>query len=233
MSDTHTNPTDPTLASRDRRAGPISDGEWQVALETLREHGPEKAKLVFARGRVASDGRPSRVRTLADFLERSPAKRAEWEDALAEFVATFVSEAHKSALTPEVIERYDRKTGTLIERRVSRRDMNWMLIHVLRKLDPESWSERRRVAVDGKVEHSHTLSDGHTYRLAASDVLGLSPSDQSDLFRLLDLIEQNRAPAVQPQESEHELIDEPEPPRQLPPPEATTREVNGGGARGA
>jgi hypothetical protein len=227
MSDTPDNSA-PVLATRDHRAGPITDGEWAVVLATLAEHGPEAAKLVIARGRVTARGVPSRVRTLADLLERDPRKRDEWETALGEFVSRFVAEAQKSALTPEVIERFDRKTGQLVERRVSRRDMNWMLIHVLRKLSPD-WREQKRLAVDGKVEHSHTLgTSSHVYQLTAADVLALPEADQSELFRMLEQVEQNRAAAARP-EPRYELIDEPQRASESLALEAVSRPADGGG----
>lgn len=186
---------------------PVTDAEWQTVIDTLTADGPEAAKLVLARGRTQSDGRPARVSTLRDILGRDPIKRQQWDDALDAFIARFVAEAHKSAVTPEVIERYDRKTGALVERRTSRRDMNWMLIHVLRKLAPDEWGERKRVAVDGQIQHTHNLNAPTGFVLRPEDIALLPAEDAGQLLELLYRVEDLKLE----NESGHkrELIDAP------------------------
>jgi hypothetical protein len=182
------NPTPDVPAPR--RAGPITPGEWSAVLNELRTKGPDAAKVLLARGRTQADGRPARTRTLWDALQREPYK-SEWEEALAEFVSKFSDWMHESALKPEIVRRYDRKTGALIEERTSRRDANWAALMVLRRYSPE-WRERKAVTVDGQIEHQHqhALTGPDIYTLSGADVLGaLTPSEQQALFALLEKVE--------------------------------------------
>jgi hypothetical protein len=184
----------------------LDDAEWQAVIDTLRSDGPEAAKLVLARGRTQADGRPARVSTLRDVLGRDPIKRQQWDDAMDEFIARFVAEAHKSAVTPEVIERYDRKTGALVERRTSRRDMNWMLIHVLRKLDP-AWRDQKSVTVEGQVQHRHSLDAPSGFVLRPDDIALLPAEDAGKLLELLYRVEDLKL--EDQNEHKRELIDAP------------------------
>lgn len=209
------------------RRGPITDAEWAVILDTLRQHGPDSAKLVLAQGRTQSDGRPARVRTLEELLKRDPAKRNEWEQAEREFLSQFVQVLHTSARTPEVVRRFDRKTGTLIEERVSRRDMNWAALMVLRRYDP-AWREQKRTTIDGQIQHdhAHTLGTRHDqYVIGAEDVSALPADLQGPLLEALALIEENRQAL---KENPHRVIIATERPRELP---AATEETGQGDAR--
>lgn len=198
MSDTSPQPAPPTVATPNLasaplttrsapRAGAITPEEWALCLELLREKGPDAAKVMLSRGRRTADGRTARSRTLHDLIQREPYK-GEWDAALAEFVSKFSNWMHESALKPEVVERYDPKTGNLVERRTSRRDANWAALMVLRRYSAE-WRDRKALTVDGEVKVNHTADSGTAYRITASEVLALEPGEQDALFALLEKIE--------------------------------------------
>jgi hypothetical protein len=198
-----------------QRRGPITDAEWDIILDTLRQHGPDSAKLVLAQGRTQADGRPARVRTLEGMLDRDPIKRQQWEDAERSFLSQFVQVLHTSARTPEVVRRFDKKTGTLIEERVSRRDMNWAALMVLRRYDP-AWREQKRTTIDGQLKHDHSHSLGNRpdqYVVGPEDVMSLPPSIQSQLLEALAMIEENR---LTEKENPRHVINQSKRPCELP-----------------
>lgn len=224
MSDTHNtmstetpNPT-PTGASRG-----VTPALWAAILEAGRKGGLLAARLVYARGRpTQADGRPAGTRGLDAILQREPFK-SEWQRAEDEFLSQFVDLAHKAATTTDVVERYDPKTGRLVERREDSRNRNWMLIQTLRRYSPD-WREQKRVAVDGQIQHTHSLgARPDQYILTGEEVLSsLEPHEQEALFALLEKVEAHR---MENRNGKRELIDEPKPARRLPPPQSEGGEV--------
>jgi hypothetical protein len=173
------------------RGSLINDSEWGLVIETLRKHGPDSAKAVLVRGQQNADGRPARSRTLYDLLHRDPLKRQEWEDAEREFLTQFVQVMHESALTPEVIKDYDKKTGKLIRERVSRRDMNWAALMVLRRYDAK-WRDRKAVEVNGQIqhEHAHMLGAPTGFVLNPEEIALLPEHKARQLLELLYEVEE-------------------------------------------
>lgn len=188
MSDTTPNPTPRRLRSF------VSDAEWEALLEIVRTQGEESARAALAQGRPpTAEGKPARYTTLRDML-KDPRRAAEWEDAKAVHLRKFVTFLQDSALKPDTIREYDKKTGVLIRERTDRRNANWACLMVLRRLSPE-WRERKAVSIDGQIQHDHQHTLGEsamTYRITADDVMKLPSDEATQLFRLLESIEQNR-----------------------------------------
>lgn len=182
----------------------ITDSEWELVIDTLRKHGPDSAKAVLARGKQNADGRPSRSRTLYDVLQRDPIRRQEWEDAEREFLTQFVQIMHESALTPETIRDYDKKTGILVRERVSRRDMNWAALMVLRRYDAK-WRDRKAVEVNGQIqhEHAHTLGAPTGFVLNPNEIALLPEHKAKQLLELLYEVEDAK------HEHERTIIEQP------------------------
>jgi hypothetical protein len=194
----------------------ISDAEWRLVIDTLRQHGPDSAKAVLARGQTQGDGRPARRTTLNDVLKRDPIRRAQWEDAEREFLTQFVKVMHESAVTPEVIKEYDRKTGRLVRERISRRDMNWAALMVLRRYDP-AWRDRKAVEVNGQIQHDHTHQLGSpTGFVLNPEEIALLPAEKAQ--QLLELLYEVEALKLENESGPtRELIDQPA--RALPSPQ--------------
>jgi hypothetical protein len=188
----------------------INDTEWRVCIDTLREHGPDAAKAVLARGATHADGRPARRTTLGDTLRRDPLRRAEWEDAERDFLCQFVRVIHESAKTPDVIRRFDKKTGALVEERTDRRNSNWAALMVLRRYDPK-WRERKAVEVNGQIQHDHQHSLGAPtgFVLKPDDIALLPADDARRLLELLTRVEELKLETETNGGNRRELIDAP------------------------
>lgn len=203
----------------------MSPALWEALKEAGRKGGLLAARKVWAADRASNaDGRTAGYRGLDAILKREP-YASEWAQVEDEFVSQFVDVLHESAQTPEVIREFDKKTGRLVRERVSRRDMNWAALMVLRRYSPE-WRERRAITVDGAIQHEHRLgAPADEYRLSSADVLALPAEKQRLLFELLGEVEELRAERAL-EERNGGVTQQQQ--RALPPVEGEAREVEPG-----
>jgi hypothetical protein len=178
--------------------GPITEAEFALACEVLEKTGSESAALlVFSRGAVDADNRPSRRTTFKNTLRRNPAWQARWDDAKSAALAWVEQSIADACRNPDRKPIFD-KAGRLLGYAEDSCNKNWMLMNMARRLDPAAWSERRRLEVDGQVDVKHSAVRPSDYTLSAEDVFRLSPADQQALFALLQKVEEGRQPQLLP-----------------------------------
>lgn len=177
----------------DRRR-PLSEREFNLACEVYARTGSKAAAILsIAGGATDSAGRPSRRRTLEEALRANPEWAQRWEEARTLALGLVEAEIAKAALTVDERPIFD-KAGKLLGVQKDSRPRNDMLKFLARKLDPDSWSEKRQLQMSGTVEHKHGPADGFGVLVAAEDVLLLEGEDRAEFVRLLALIRDRRTP---------------------------------------
>lgn len=184
--------TDPTPNSF--RRGPLTEREFNLACEVYARTGSKSAAILsIAGGATDGAGRPSRRRTLDEALRANPEWAQRWADAKEAALGLVEAEIAKAALTVDERPIFD-KNGRLLGVQRDSRPRNDMLKFLARKLDPDSWSEKRQLQMSGTVEHKHGPADGFGVLVAAEDVLLLEGEDRAEFVRLLALIRDRRTP---------------------------------------
>lgn len=176
------------------RRGTLTEREFNVACEVYAKTGSKAAAiLAIAGGATDGAGRPSRRRTLEDALKANPDWAQRWEEARTLALGLVEAEIAKAALTVDERPIFD-KSGRLLGVQRDSRPRNDMLKFLARKLDPDSWSEKRQLQMSGTVEHKHGPADGFGVLIAAEDVLLLEGDDRAEFIRLLSVIRDRRTP---------------------------------------
>lgn len=181
------------------RRGTLTEREFSIACEVLARTGSKAAAILsISGGTKDSEGRPSRRRTLEQALQLNPEWAQRWEDAKHAALGAVEAAIADAAFTVDTRPIFD-KAGNLLGVQQDSRPRNDMLKFLARKLDPEAWSEKRHLQVNGSVEHRHARAEFGVV-LRPEDVL-LLPPDKRELF--IELISEIRTR----KESPRELID--------------------------
>lgn len=181
-------------------------------LAAARVHGWPGVWRVWAEGYVTyeptpSTGeprpRPARRKTLRNFLNRRSDLHALLEDAANQrrdrLLNALENEAEKIALSEGDVTLDFGKNGQVTRKRVDRRNKLRAIETLLKAHDPDLYGDRKRVEVDGKVDHRHahahligTASDNSGYRVSYEALATLPPDEQRQLLMLLEKVEQAR-----------------------------------------
>jgi hypothetical protein len=199
MSDT-TTPNSP-------RRGTLTEREFNIACEVYAKTGSKSAAiLAIAGGATDRAGRPSRRRTLDDALRANPEWAARWEEARTLALGRVEQAIAEAAFTVDERPIFDSK-GNLLGVQRDSRPRNQMLQFLARKLDPDSWSEKRQLQMSGTVEHKHGPSEGFGLYLTPHDVLLLEDEDRAKFLELITIIRNRRTPDSNPENPN--VIDQP------------------------
>lgn len=192
------------------RRGPLTEREFNLACEVYARTGSKSAAILsIAGGATDGSGRPSRRRTLEEALRANPEWAQRWADAKEAALGLVEAEIAKAALTVDERPIFD-KSGKLLGVQRDSRPRNDMLKFLARKLDPDSWSEKRQLLHSGSIDHKHGPADGFGVLIAAEDVLLLEGKDRAEFVRLLSVIRDAK------QSENRDVIDQPiGPTRQL------------------
>lgn len=164
---------------------PLTPARKATFLKVLAETGSAPAAARAASPHAT--GKRAAVRTFTDLRDRDPEFAAAWEDAMATALGRVENEIMRRAMEPT--QRPIFSKGEL----VGHENVydNKLLLAVARKLNPDEWSEKRQVTLDGSVDHTHR--HGHIY-LTMSDVHLLAPDRADQLLDLLGEIADRREP---------------------------------------
>lgn len=177
----------------DRRR-PLTEREFNLACEVYAKTGSKAAAiLAIAGGATDSAGRPSRRRTLEEALKANPEWAARWEEARTLALGEVERAIAEAAFTVDERPIFD-KSGRLLGVQRDSRPRNDMLKFLARKLDPDSWSEKRQLQMSGTVEHKHGPSEGFGLYLTPHDVLLLEGEDRAKFLELITIIRNRRTP---------------------------------------
>lgn len=172
----------------------ITEQEFTIACEVYARTGSKHAAILsIAGGATDGAGRPSRRRTLEEALRANPEWASRWEEARTLALGAVEQAIADAAFTVDTRPIFDAK-GNLLGVQKDSRPRNDMLKFLARKLDPDSWSEKRQLQMSGTVEHKHGPSDGFGLYLTPSDVLYLEGEDRAKFIELLTLIRNRRTP---------------------------------------
>lgn len=196
------------------RGCPISAAMFDVLLAAARKGGWPAVYAVFAEGDTVAEPtpsgiheRPARRRTLAQFLDRRSDLKALLDSACQEkrdrLLSQLEDEVEKIALGPGDVTTDLRADGTVARTRVDRRNKLYAALRLLQAHDPQTYAERRKLDVDGQIDHRHAhahLSVGvpSGYAVDADAMMALEPADRAELMRLLTLVEEARLERQRP-----------------------------------
>lgn len=215
MSTNPPNPISPT---------PVEDA-WALPLSPTREcalSGPCFAKLVdaakrggweavwtaWAEGEFVTEinrlgnpiQRPRRRRTLGRVLDRRSDLRAILDEAAQEkrsrLIAELEDEIEKIALGPGDITQDFNKQGQVTRVRTDKRNKVWAILQLLKAHD-DRYTDRRKVEVEGQVDHRHAHahlvgnSGGYSVDFESAQA-ALSADEARTLMVLLEKIENVR-----------------------------------------
>jgi hypothetical protein len=187
MSTTPDNPAPLARRVPGELVGRLTAAEFDAVCEKCEHEGPQAALRLLSRGRVDSDGRPSRRRTLLDALERDPAWAERWQDAQSTFLARVAAQITENAFTPDETIDYDPKSGAVVRTRIDRRNMNALLLRLAERLDPD-WAPGRRVTSTNTNVNLNVDATNGAYVLTPADIMLLEPEDRPLLVDLLRVI---------------------------------------------
>lgn len=207
-----TNPptTDPNgLPLAPSRGSPVSSAMFDRLMDAARKGGWSAVFTVFAQGETTTEAkpygiyeRPARRRVLGQFLEKRPDLKALLDNAAQErrdrLLSQLEDEVEKIALgAGDVTQDFDDK-GNLKRTRVDRRNKLHALLKLLASHDPDTYADRKKLAVEGQIDHrhahAHLMADANSggYRIDFDALQTLPPDEQQQLFRLLDKLETAR-----------------------------------------
>jgi hypothetical protein len=172
-------------------------------LEALRATGSPVAAARAATPK--GTGEQAGYSTFNRLRRADPTFAREWEDALADALATIESEIVRRAFDPPRRPVFD--GGQVVGWVEDRNSSDRLLLRAAQKLNPD-WAERRHIT--GELAHSHAHDHEHrfTFSLKPEHLGLLDEPDKAELVRILSLIHE-RLPKETPN-------GRPELPRQLP-----------------
>lgn len=191
------------------RGCPVSAAMFDVLLAAARKGGWPAVYTVFAQGMTVTEPtpsgtvheRPARRRTLAQFLEKRPDLRALLDSAAQEkrdrLLSELEDEVEKIALGPGDVTTDLRADGSVARTRVDKRNKLYAALRLLQAHDPQTYAERRKLDVEGQIDHRHAhahlnVGSQSGYVVDIDAMQSLEPADQAELMRLLTLIEDSR-----------------------------------------
>lgn len=208
-----TNPPTPDpngLPLAPSRGCPVSAAMFDRLMDAARKGGWSAVFTVFAQGETTTEAkpygiyeRPARRRVLGQFLDnKRPDLKALLDNAAQErrdrLLSQLEDEVEKIALgAGDVTQDFDDK-GNLKRTRVDRRNKLHALLKLLASHDPDTYADRKKVAVEGQIDHrhahAHLVADASSggYRIDFDALQTLPPDEQQQLFRLLDKLETAR-----------------------------------------
>lgn len=192
------------------RGCPVSSAMFDRLMDAARKGGWSAVFTVFAQGETTTEAkpygiyeRPARRRVLGQFLEKRPDLKALLDNAAQErrdrLLSQLEDEVEKIALgAGDVTQDFDDK-GNLKRTRVDRRNKLHALLKLLASHDPDTYADRKKVAVEGQIDHRHahahlvgSVDEAGGYRVSFDALQTLPPDEQQQLFRLLEKVEAAR-----------------------------------------
>ena len=208
-----TNPTTPDpngLPLAPSRGCPVSSAMFDRLMDAARKGGWSAVFTVFAQGETTTEAkpygiyeRPARRRVLGQFLDKRPDLKQLLDCAAQErrdrLLTQLEDEVEKIALgAGDVTQDFDDK-GRLKRTRVDRRNKLHALLKLLASHDPDTYADRKKVAVEGQIDHRHAhahlvgnVDEAGGYRVSFDALQTLPPDEQQQLFRLLEKVEAAR-----------------------------------------
>lgn len=203
---------DPTwnLPEAPTRGQPVSGATFARLLAAARKGGWPAVFVTFAEGETTVEPtpsgtiheRPRRRRVLGDWLNKRSDLKLLLDTACQErrdrLLSQLEDEVERIALGPgDVTQDFDDK-GRLKRTRVDRRNKLYAALKLLASHDPQTYAERRKVDVEGQIDHRHahahlvSSADPGGYRIDLEALQRLPLEEQQQLFRLLDKVETAR-----------------------------------------
>lgn len=157
-----------------RARRPLTDERRQIFLEVLRQTGSMAAACSACTPHSSNkEGRPGH-RTIIDAIRRDPEFAQAVEEAKQHALGLVEEAIAQRSMTPERVPIFAK--GEIVGWKESWRDANALLLKRATVLDPDRWTERRRI--DGEIKHHHAVA---AVVLTPQDILML-PKDQREQF---------------------------------------------------